>query len=236
MHSHVPLDHIAYSNRWSSRHPLEKAYLTLGLLPVAILLPPLPAAPLILTLVTAVAVGCAGVPARLWFRLLAAQSLFLLLAAIPLAWQSGWPTALSTGLRSAAATACLLLLALTTPVPALLSQAARCRAAGPLVDFSALVYRFLSVAVASIQQTRTAVRQRLAAGSSWGEWVRVAQMAARVLCRTMDRAMRLERGLQCRGLAGGLPAYHHGAPLSRRFLAASLLLQLSILLAGALAS
>ncbi|MFN3323270.1 MAG: CbiQ family ECF transporter T component [Bryobacteraceae bacterium] len=232
MHRHVPLDHIAYSNRWSGRHPMEKGVLGGGLLLVAVMAPPMPTALMVAAVTTALATIHAKIPARTWFRLLGAQSIFLISAMLVIGWQSGWAQAGALVLRSLAATSCLLLVALTTPLPSLFMYASRWTSTRQLAELGALVYRFLAVIIETIAVTRAAVRQRFGAVRGWREWAALGQVSGRVLTRTLDRAMRLERGFQSRGIEGAIPVYDAGVPISGRFVAWSVALQAVILLLG----
>ncbi len=232
MHRHVPLDHLPYANRWRRRHPAEKGLLALGLLLVTLVLPPVPTS--VLALLAASLIGMLGarIPVRAWSRLLGAQSVFLGGAWAALAWQSGWQNGAAMALRSLAATACLLLLALTTPVPALLSCAGRWAPLRPLADLAALIYRFLATGIGTMQRSRAGVRQRLGHPRAWKDRALHGDLAARVLHRLLDRSTGMERGYQCRGVDGLLPYYNAHQPLEGRYVAAALLLQAGLLAGG----
>lgn len=225
MHCHVPPDHLPYANRWRRRHPAEKGLLALGLLLVALVLPPVPTSVLVLLAASLMGILGARIPIRAWSGLLGAQSVFLGGAWLALAWQSGWQTGAAMALRSLAATACLLLLALTTPIPAVLSCAGRWAPLRPLADLAALIYRFLATGIGTMQRSRAGLRRRVGQPRAWKDRVLCGHLAARVLHRLLDRSSGMERGYQCRGVDGLLPCYNAHQPLDRRYVAAALLLQ-----------
>ncbi len=232
MHQHLPLDSIAFANRWSRRHPAEKSLLAGGLLLAALVSPKIPVALTVAAAVTILAIGLAGVPAAHWFRFLAMQSAFLVPAMLVLGWQTGWGRAMVVSARSLAATSCLMLLAFTTPIPTVLGYAGRSGRLASLVELAALVYRLIAVSVGAIRVTRAAVDQRLTLDTRWREWKAVRYVPGRVLTRTMDRAVRLDRGFRCRGIEGVLPVYDLGISCSWRFVTGTLVLLALIFLIG----
>jgi len=224
MHRHEPLDHIAYSNRWSRRHPGEKALLSLGLLLASVMLPPLPNSALILLITSLLALAGARVPARPWFGLLLTQAAFLGIASGPVAWQSGLDMAVRTVLRSMAATSCLLLLSLTTPLPHLFRQLGHYKALRPLAEFAAVIYRFVALGVDVVGRSRMAMRQRLGPLRTRTYWSLGGRVGGRLLTRLLQRSQSMERAYQCRGVSGLLPLVDDDPPLDRRYVTASLLL------------
>lgn len=117
MHVHAPLDHIAFSNAWRRRSPLEKLVFGGGLLLHASVLPALPWSAAIFAVAATAALAGAGIPVRAWLRFLAPQVGFLSAAVLPLVIGAGRERAVEVWFRGLAAAACMTLLALTTPVP-----------------------------------------------------------------------------------------------------------------------
>ena len=60
----LAIDRHAWTNRWSDRHPLEKLVPAGGMLLAALVLPPWPAAPLIIAVMLARTIAGARVPPR----------------------------------------------------------------------------------------------------------------------------------------------------------------------------
>jgi len=238
------LDTWAQVNRWHDR-PLENGALAGGLLALAMLLPPFPDALLILAVsIAAVTVG-AGVPLRAWVRAMTVPSVFLVLGMFPMLLtvrrsigaglaigihQEGLATALHTGLRAMAATASLIFLGLTTPVPAQIGVLRRLGLPVVLLDLMALTYRLLflleeiALRMIAAQVGRLGYRT-LRVGFRSG-----ALATAGLFSRTLARAQAMERGLAARGYDGDLAVLHIFRKPNPRRLAAIALTQGLILL------
>ncbi|MEW6446512.1 MAG: cobalt ECF transporter T component CbiQ [Bacillota bacterium] len=159
------LDFWAYHNRFTTVHPGVKVLFTLLALEVGlsgagprVLLP-------LLGLMAALTTSGAGVPARVYFRLLALPLGFMVVGVLAVVLSSGsgvtWglslagtrvgitatglALALKVGLRSLAAVSCLYFLALTTPLPAVLAVLRRVGVPALVVEIAALTYRYLFV-------------------------------------------------------------------------------------------
>ena len=207
------IDRIAHTNRWRGRSLAEKVLLALGLLAVALTFPPWPTAVATTAVAAAAAMVGARVPPRLWAGAMAAPLGFAVTGAATLLvgvgdggvhlTADGPALAGALLLRTTAATAALLLLALTTPASDLLAGLARLRVPAEIVELALLVYRFLFVLAGTFAAMHAAQEARLG-HVGWRRRIRSSGLlAANLLPRALDRAHRLEAGLAARGWDGG---------------------------------
>ena len=203
-------DRLAHTGRWRNVPLTEKVFLSLGLLVLAVALPPFPGAAVVLVIAVIAALVGAKVPLRAWLRLAAAPAAFIMTSAA--AMSVGWGadglvlaspvSAGAAALRSLAAVACLLLLATTTPAPDLVQGLRRLGLPAELADVALTTYRFLFVL------SDTAAAMHAGQMARFGQARRVHSLGllmAALLPRAMERAHRLEVGLAARGFDGALP-------------------------------
>ena len=226
----LPIDEAAHANRWRTRHPAEKAFLALGLLVLAVALPPWPGALLCGGAALASLLAGARVPAGTVLRLLRLPLGFVLVGAVPLLLTLGgdpWIAPAPGGLlraaelvgRSMAAVGCLILFAATTP---LADVVARLRGLPPAVtEIALLIYRMLFLLLDSLRSVREAQSLRMGFGSRGATFRSLAGQGSAVFVRAFDRARRLEAGLASRGYDGTLRVRVTDRPVSPGFLAAS---------------
>lgn len=229
------IDRTAYTNRWRARHAGEKLLFAGGLMAVAMLCPPLTTSPCVLIVAIAAATVGAGIPLPTFFRVLAMPAGFLLAGApmlalsigfdhgLTIAWSAaGAWTALDVSLRALAATACLTLLALTTPVVDLLGVLRKVGAPKVFLEIMLITYRMIFVLADSATTGAQAQASRLGYGSFRHACRSVGQLAAVLLQNALAQARRLETGLAARGYEGDLPVLRRQPPLSLAAVAMSL--------------
>lgn len=240
------IDVVAHTSAWSNRHPGEKVLLGGSLLLLSLVLPPWPAAVLVVVAVAGVAVLAARVPPGAFLRVLALPLAFLLSGAATLAvsldLDQGVPTlrltregmeqAAHVSLRALAATSATMLIVLTTPLPALIHLARRLRLPEPLIDLAFLVYRFTGLTIGLAATGRRAQRNRLGDAGFKTSLRSMGFLVASLLPRTLARAGRLQVGLTARGYDGALRTLTPAWRLSRRFVAGALALAGAIVLAS----
>ncbi|ALE74758.1 hypothetical protein AD006_28095 [Pseudonocardia sp. EC080610-09] len=231
------IDEIAHANRWRGRHPGEKAFLALGLLVLAVALPPWPGA--LLTGTAAVALLLAGARVRpgTALRLLRLPLGFVLVGALPLlvtlggdpwlALAPGGPARAAELVgRSMAAVGCLILFAATTPLADTLP---RLRFVPPAVlEITLLIYRMLFLLLDSLNAVREAQSLRVGFRTRRATFRSLAGQGSAVFVRAFDRARRLEAGLASRGYDGSLRVRVTSRPVSPRFVAASAALLVAV--------
>ncbi len=223
------IDRFAWTNRWHDRHPLEKLMLTGGMLTVALALPPLTTAPLIIGALFGVGMLGAGLPFGALLRPVAAAAGFLL-AGLPVLALSidfsdglhiaftpnGLSMAVEATLRSLAAVTCLALLILTTPVADLVPLLGRVGVPRVVRELILLIYHMVFIILERAATGRQAQTARQGY-DGFGRSLRSAGLLAGTLFqRALDRGRRLEIGLAARGYTGDLPL-----PLEHRTLSAS---------------
>jgi cobalt/nickel transport system permease protein len=240
------IDTIAYGNAWSARHPGEKAFLGCGLLLLSLALPPWPGAALVIVAAaTAITLGARIPPGEL-FRVLALPLAFLLsggaMLAVSIDMTGGLPTldlpadglkrAVLVSLRALAATTALMVIVLTTPLPAFVSLLRQIRLPEPLIDVAFLLYRFAGLAAVLATTGRRAQQNRLGDRTLATSVRSTGLLVGALLPRLLARAQRLQVGLAARGYDGALRTLPPERPLSAAFLAGTVAVVGAIATAG----
>jgi cobalt/nickel transport system permease protein len=217
-------DRAANLNRWRRKSLVEKATLALGMLALALLLPPFPAVPVIAAIMTGAALIGARVPAGIWLALAAGPLGFMLTGAAMLTVQidanglslapNGFAVAAELMARSTAGLTCLLFLALTTPVTDVLAGMRRLGLPAEVTEVALLTYRFLFVLADTAMAMDAAQAARLGHNGGKRRLRSLGVLAANLLPRAMDRARRLEIGLSARGWEGEMRVLSSQATLS----------------------
>lgn len=239
-----PVDRAAQLNRWRHRSLTEKAVLALGMLLLAIALPPWPAAPLVAAAMTAAALIGARVPPRVWLACLAAPLGFLLVGVASLLVRidaggiglapGGMAAAAGLAARSLAALTCLLFLALTTPATDLIGGLRRLGLPAEIAEVALLMYRFLFLLAETAAAMDAAQAARLGHAGLRRRLRSLGLLIAALLPRALDRARRLEIGLAARGWDGEMPILARPAAVSRSGLALVLAVEAATAAAGIL--
>lgn len=209
----ITCDRLAHTSLWRTRPLAEKALLSLGLLALAVALPPWPGAAMVLGVAITAAL-LAGTPALTLARLMAGPVAFILTGAATLLVEigpggvhlsaQGVPQAAALTLRAMAAMVSLLVLALSTPAAELVQGLRRCGLSAEVAEVALATYRFLFV----LQDTALSIHTSQAARLGCVGWKRrirsTGMLVASLLPRALDRARRLEIGLAARGFDGNL--------------------------------
>lgn len=242
----LSIDHYAHLSRWRERPVLEKALLAIGMLLLAISLPPLPAAPCIIASVLSVTLLGARVPLRLWLRYALIPAGFLLTAGLSMLFDvshhglslspAALPTVCGLLLRSFAGICCLLLLALTTPVTDILASLRKIGLPREIAEISLIMYRLVFLLLDTASAMHTAQAARLGQSNRKQQLRSLGLLLANLFPRAMDRAGRMENGLAARGWNGEFNVLRHTQPLSPTRLTWTSLLLGSVLLIGTLFS
>lgn len=208
----ITSDRLAQTSRWRKRALTEKALLALGLLALALTLPPWPGGALVLGAALACTIA-AGAPLGAWLRLAAPPLAFVATGAATLMLDidgNGLHLAADGGravlvvLRAMAAVSALLLLAVTTPATELVHGLRRLGLPAEFTEIALATYRFLFVLSDTAAAMQAAQAARLG-HMGWRRRIRSAGLlAAALLPRALDRAHRMEIGLAARGFEGGL--------------------------------
>ncbi|MEW5726955.1 MAG: cobalt ECF transporter T component CbiQ [Pseudomonadota bacterium] len=211
------LDRLAQASRWRTRSLAEKALLSLGLLVLAVGLPPWPGGAVVLAVAMAATLR-AGVPAGEWARAAAPALGFLALGALALAVSLDGRVTVEPArdllLRGSAAVAALLLLATTTPAADLVRGLRRLGLPPELAEMALATYRFIFLLADSARSIHAAQAARLGTVGWRRSLTSLGLLVAMLLPRALDRARRLEMGLAARGFDGSLPTLAPGRPAS----------------------
>lgn len=235
------IDRLSQTGRWRHGAAAEKAVLALGLLVLALALPPWPGAALVLAAAWGLALAGAGIPPGDWLRLNAVPLGFVLTGAVALLLEvdgNGVRLAADHGrraagvvLRAGAACSALLLLAATTPTPDLVRGLRRLGLSPEIAEIMLLTWRFVFLLLDQAAAIRTAQEARLGWFGPRRRMRSLGLLIAQLLPRALDRARRLETGLAARGFDGSLPML--SAPRPARTPALAAILGLQAILAGA---
>jgi len=236
----LTIDRLSQTGPWRKRAAAEKAALALGLLVLALVLPPWPGGALLLTVTWGLALGGARLPVGDWLRLNLLPLGFVLTGAATLAVEvdtHGLHLAADQGrraaqvvLRASAAASALLLLAATTPAPDLVRGLRRLGLSAEIAEIMLLTWHFLFLLLDQAAAIRTAQEARLGWFGPRRQVRSLGLLIAQLLPRALERARRLEVGLAARGFDGSLPMLSRGRPASGPVLA--LILGFEAALAG----
>ncbi|MFE3200955.1 cobalt ECF transporter T component CbiQ [Embleya sp. NPDC059237] len=237
----LPIDAAAHASAWRRRHPADKAVLSFGLLGCAVALPPWPGAVLVAVTVLTIALGFAEVPAqRLWraaraplgFAVTGALTLLVSIRADGVGWAPDGPRhAGELVARSGAAGLAMLLFAFTTPLSDVLPRLTRVGVPAAVVDVAAVMYRMLFLLYDTTARINQAQAGRLGHRTRRARWRSVAGLGSAVFVHAFARARRLEEGLAGRGYDGRLRVLVDEVPVSRGFIARSVLLVAAVVVA-----
>lgn len=225
----IAADRLAHTSRWRTRSLAEKSLLSLGLLTLALALPPWPGGALVLAAAVTAALA-AGTPPWALARLALGPLAFILTGAATLLVQMGdGGLGLSTAgaqqagllvLRSLAAVSALLLLTVTTPASDLVQGLRRLGLPAEVAEVALTTYRLLFVLLDTAAAIHASQEARLGT-TGWRRRIRsTGLLVAALLPRALDRARRLELGLAARGFDGSLRTLSPAHPVSPKGLAA----------------
>lgn len=218
----IESDRLAHVSRWRSLPLAEKVLFSLGLLALAMALPPWPGAALVLATASAAALA-SGVGWRSWLVLLAGPGAFVLTGAATLLIQvsadgvglaaDGGRAALALVLRAMAAVSGLLLLTVTTPLAELTQGLRRLGLPAELAELALTTYRFIFILLDTARRMNASQMARLG-GDGWRRRIRsLGLLVAALMPRALDQARRLDVGLQARGYDGNLPTLGRRKPV-----------------------
>ena len=220
------IDTYAYSNRWRNVHPGEKGLFALLCL-IAALISSTPLLPCAIAAVMAVlTVSCAGIPLRIYAKLLVLPLFFLLWSSMTLAIgfspgglhpahipglnlnasvsRQGFELAEQAFARSLGVTLSLMFLALTTPMTEIMGLLRSLGIARLLIELMMISYRQIFIFLDISHRIRAAQEARLGYSSSRRVFRSLAGLAATTLVRSLGQARNSHLGLLARGYDGDL--------------------------------
>ena len=237
-----PIDRAAHLSRWRNRSLAEKTTLALGMIVLALVLPPFPAAALIAAIMIAATLLGAKTPVKIWLACAAAPAGFLLAGALALAVQidasgvslapDGPMQAARLTMRAFAGLTCLLFLTLTTPAPDLFAGARRIGLPPEIAELALLVYRFLFLLADAALAMHAAQAARLGHDGLRRRMRSLGLLIANLLPRALERARKLETGLAARGWNGDMRVLTRKTPVSWPALSGVVGLEAAVLAVG----
>jgi cobalt/nickel transport system permease protein len=222
------IDTLAHTNAWANRHLFDKALLAGGLLVATIVLPAMPAAPLIFAVAVAAALFGARVSLPDFLAVVRLPMSFVLFGGLATAASlhlspsvsvtlDGWSQALSLMARGLAGAATLGLFAVLVPVPELLARLRRLGVPAVVCELAMLMYRIIAVMLGQMKSSRLSQVQRHGYDGFRNSVRSASLLMAGTASRTMHRAERLTAGLAARGFEGDLPMLANGSARSTSF-------------------
>jgi cobalt/nickel transport system permease protein len=218
VHLHPHLSDIAFTNAWRHRNPWEKVLFGGGLLILTFLVAPFPWCVAIALLVSIAAIAGAKIPATSWLGVLSVPISFSILTALGILVQinrsgsglsvgldwGGLPLAAGLLLRSVAAISCLAFIGWTTPLMEMIPVFQRLGIPAVLIDLALMIYRFLFVTATTLGEMRRAQSWRLGRADYRSRMRALSMLASGLFLRCVQRARRLEDGIESRGYQGRL--------------------------------
>lgn len=212
------MDCYAYTSRWRHRHPAEKALFAGGLLLLSFFLP-LAGLLLILLTVSLVALLGARIPGSLYGKVMAIPMSFILIGASSLLItvsvqsgqlhigiaESGVLPAIRLAARATAAASCLIFFSLTTPTADWMPLLRKLYVPAVVVDLMMMTYRLLFVFAERLSTLQQAQAARLGNISFRSRIRTTGLIGANLFIRSLDRARRIDLGMESRCYNGEIP-------------------------------
>ena len=240
--THSQVEQCVYGNRWRKRHPVEKLALTIGMLVLSITLPPLPASLAIALTMALIALLVVRIPLSTYVRVVAIPFGFAFAGAgatifsvamdgdglrISVA-SNGAAIASGLFLRSLAATSCLCLLLLTTPISEIVSLLDRCGLPSAICELMLAVHRFIYIFAETAASIWLAQTARCGYTSRRNAYRSLSRLVASLFIHSIERASRLEIGISARGYDGEVRWLEPARTLSVKALWGIALLEISV--------
>ena len=223
------IDGFAYTNRLRQIHPLEKAafaFITM-LLCLGFSLPIISS--IVILLMAFAIVGLAGIPVKVYFRLMLLPFSFLLIGVLTIAVSvstqglgagqlagitisgitfgltyHGLITAGGLFLKSLGAVSCLYFLSLTTPAVEMVAVMRKLKLPSLCIEVTDLIYRFIFVMLAAADDIYTSQSSRWGYASVKNSMKSLGQLTAALFVKALNRSQALFTALSSRGYTGQL--------------------------------
>jgi cobalt/nickel transport system permease protein len=241
--THSQIERCVYENRWRKRHPVEKLALTVGMLVLSVTLPPLPAGLTIALAMTTIALLIVRIPPATYFRVVAIPIGFAFAGAVATIFSvasgdgglrialalNGAAIASGLVVRSLAATSCLCLLLLTTPVTEIVSILNRCGLPSAICELMLAVHRFIYIFAETAASIWLAQTARCGYASKRNAYRSMSRLVAALFLHSIERAGRLEIGISARGYEGDVRWLEPARALSVKALCGIALLEIGVI-------
>ena len=237
------IDRLSHTNRLARHSAFEKVFFALGMLGLAVVLPPYPGAIVVAAVVVVSTLVVARIPASAYLRVCLCPLTFLVLGIVPIVVTvafggrrlidlglsaEGVQLAIRVVLRSLAAMSCLLFLSMSTPVSHILDVMRRLHVPAVMVELSLLVYRSIWVFSDTVYSMRVAQEARLGYGSYRLSYRSMGLLVSSFFGRTLQRARTMEHGLAARNWQGEFRVLDNGTAVSGLNIALVIVLQAAV--------
>jgi cobalt/nickel transport system permease protein len=240
--THSQIERCIYENRWRKRHPIEKLALTVGMLGLSVTLPPLPAGPAIAMAMAMIALLIVRIPPATYFQVVAIPIGFAFAGAVATLFSvapgggglritvapNGAAIAAGLVARSLAATSCLCLLLLTTPITEIISILRQCGLPSAICELMLAVHRFIYIFAQTAASIWLAQTARCGYASKRNAYRSISRLVAALFIHSIERAGRMEIGISARGYEGAVRLIEPARALSVKALCGVALLEISV--------
>ena len=208
----------AYSNRWRRVSPVAKGLFSFCGIIAAFAAASPRTALLIAFVMSAITIIGAGIPLIRYLRVTAPPLLFLLASALSLLFslnfgttaagvslhlaESGFSLVAQVSSRSLACLTSMIFLALTTPLPDIISLLRRCRVPETLLDLMTICYRTLFVLSEAVNETMTAQSARLGYTTLVISMRSTGGLISNLAVQVWQRSLALHNAAEARGNTG----------------------------------
>jgi cobalt ABC transporter, permease protein CbiQ len=235
----ISIDCYAYSNKLKTVHPVEKSLFAMATMIVCLTSPTVITPLIVLALMTGGIIFKAGIPARVFTKLMLVPLSFLLISVLTIAFSistnpSGfwlaqtingvtvgtrYPdliTALHLFLRSLGAVSCLYFLALTTPMTELITVLNKMKVPAIITELMALIYRFVFVFLETAITIRRAQFSRSGYVSFKSSYRSLSRLFSALLGKVFVKSQELYNSMAARGYTGEIRVLTKKRPVCLR--------------------
>jgi len=235
----IDIDSYAYSNNLKKVHPGEKSLFAALTMTVCLTAPTLITPLIVLVLMAGAIILKAGIPARIFLRLMLVPLSFLLLSVLTIAFSISsnplgfwiaqtihgltigirYPdliTAFQLFLRSLGAVSCLYFLALTTPMTEIITVLHRLKVPSIITELMLLTYRFIFVLMETAFTIKRAQSSRLGYISLKISYRSLSRLFSALLGKVFVKSQELYNAMAARCYTGEIKVLTKKYPVSLR--------------------
>jgi len=235
----IDIDSYAYSNNLKTVHPAEKLLFAMMTMVVCLTAPTVITPLIVLALMAGGIVIKAGIPARVFVKLMLVPLSFLLIGVLTIAfsvstnplgfWLAQTMYGLTVGirypdlntavhlfLRSLGAVSCLYFLALTTPMTELISVLNKLKVPVIITELMVLIYRFIFVFMETATTIRRAQLSRSGYVSMKSSYRSLSRLFSALLGKVFVKSQELYNSMAARCYTGEIKVLTKKRPVSFR--------------------
>jgi len=235
----IDIDSYAYSNRLKKIHPGEKSLFAMLTMAVCLTAPTVITPLIVLALMAGGIIVKAGIPARIFLKLMLVPLSFLLISVLTIAfsistspldfWMAQTIHGLTVGirypdlitavqlfLRSLGAVSCLYFLALTTPMTEIITVLHKLKVPVIITELMVLVYRFIFVFMETAITINQAQSSRLGYVSLKSSYRSLSRLFSALLGKVFVKSQELYNAMAARCYMGEIRVLSKKHPVSLR--------------------